>query len=638
MHAPTKRSFSLAFLLGLSLTAGPAVAGQGNPGAGDHETGVTAREAPASGEPLPDQVGRELARLDERLDLGTFPDGSPLWPARLAASIERMTGAGAQAVPGRELLVSLATDLRALGVDQPLIGPPQAEPPAEDGPAAQRRSARLRHLLATARLLNRKLNRASSAADHVATRSSPANDDCASATSIGSGTFTGNTSGATNDGSATCGSSSSSPDVWYRYTATADGPVTFDTYGSTYDTVLSLRSACPGSGTELACSDDAGGTVQSAVTLDMTTGEEVWVRVSGFGGDAGSYVLHVAETGGISGTVTRQDTAAALSGVTVGVYDPNGFYVTEAQTSMDGTYKVDGLVPGTYYAEASVDNFVDEIYDGVPCPSYAYCYPGYNGTPLSVSSVVTGDIDFAVAPGASISGSLVDQGTGDPLQGFVYLYGATGGGYLTSVTTDGNGDYELTGLLPGKYYVKAQASGHQTEIYDDLPCPSSCDVTAGTQLQVTIGASVSGIDFALERLGNLEGTVSDQQTSAPVHSLRLYLYDSQGSFRSYTYSGSDGTYEFEGLLPGTYFLSTGSQYSDKAYLDELYDDLACATGCTVTTGTPISVPLAGTTSGIDFSLVRRGRISGAVTEAGIRGAPRKHTGRLLRRQRLPGGL
>jgi hypothetical protein len=74
----------------------------------------------------------------------------------------------------------------------------------------------------------------------VAAASSSDNDACASATPIGNGTYFGTTQGATNDGSASCGVSTASPDAWFLYTATVAGPVSFDTSGRA--TTRSCRS------------------------------------------------------------------------------------------------------------------------------------------------------------------------------------------------------------------------------------------------------------------------------------------------------------------------------------------------------------------------------------------------------------
>ncbi len=125
------------------------------------------------------------------------------------------------------------------------------------------------------------------------------NDTCANAvTMVNGGTYSGSTASATRDGSASCGSSSTTRDVWYKYTAGASGTLRIDSCGSSYDTVLSLHSACVGtSSNQLACNDDCGGTpcgaVSSCLTRAVTAGTTYYLRVSGYNGASGSFVLHV---------------------------------------------------------------------------------------------------------------------------------------------------------------------------------------------------------------------------------------------------------------------------------------------------------------------------------------------------------
>lgn len=119
-------------------------------------------------------------------------------------------------------------------------------------------------------------------------------DACATATVIASGDYAGSTSAATNDGSASCGSSSTSPDVWYRFTAASDVRLTVDTCDSGYDTVLSLHSGCPGtSSNELVCNDDSCN-LGSRVQTDLTAGQSVLIRIAGWQGQTGAFNLHVA--------------------------------------------------------------------------------------------------------------------------------------------------------------------------------------------------------------------------------------------------------------------------------------------------------------------------------------------------------
>lgn len=116
------------------------------------------------------------------------------------------------------------------------------------------------------------------------------NDDCDAAIAIGDGTYSGETYTATNDGSASCGSSSASPDVWYEYVSAEDGIIIANTFGSNYDTMLSVHTNCPGtSNNQIACNDDCSG-LQSCVSFTAKTGNSYIIRVSGFDGDSGNFI------------------------------------------------------------------------------------------------------------------------------------------------------------------------------------------------------------------------------------------------------------------------------------------------------------------------------------------------------------
>ncbi|MBC7835399.1 MAG: hypothetical protein H7Y88_09920 [Phycisphaerales bacterium] len=122
----------------------------------------------------------------------------------------------------------------------------------------------------------------------------PVNDTCAAAIAATAGTYTGCTQMANSDGDTDCGLADSSPSVWYSYTAACNGSVTMTTTGSTYDTVLSVHSACPGSDENtIACDDDGGAGLDSVITFNVQAGQSYKVRVSGYSGNSGQYTLNV---------------------------------------------------------------------------------------------------------------------------------------------------------------------------------------------------------------------------------------------------------------------------------------------------------------------------------------------------------
>lgn len=123
----------------------------------------------------------------------------------------------------------------------------------------------------------------------------PDNDDCANAIVVCPSTIAGSTLNGTVDGSASCGTSNSTADVWYSYTPGSSGSLTLSTCGGgDYDTVLSVHSACPGTtANEVGCNDDdpscAGN--KSTLTVNVTGGSTYWIRVGGWNGATGAFVL-----------------------------------------------------------------------------------------------------------------------------------------------------------------------------------------------------------------------------------------------------------------------------------------------------------------------------------------------------------
>ncbi|WP_437968451.1 MXAN_6577-like cysteine-rich protein [Sorangium sp. So ce260] len=109
---------------------------------------------------------------------------------------------------------------------------------------------------------------------------------------------TGSTAGQPESITPTCGASNA-PDMIYRFTAPENGIYLFDTFGSSFDTVLQLLNGSCG-GTPLRCNDDSGGP-QSSLSAELVAGQTVFIVVDGRGTSTGDYVLRVERFNG-SGT------------------------------------------------------------------------------------------------------------------------------------------------------------------------------------------------------------------------------------------------------------------------------------------------------------------------------------------------
>ena len=107
------------------------------------------------------------------------------------------------------------------------------------------------------------------------------------------GSYSGSTVGADDDHGGAC-SSGTGEDVIYEYTAHHYGKICVDTFGSSFDTQLHLRSACAQPATEYACNDDDGG-LQSRIQTTVSAGDQVFAVVDGTAGAAGDYTLNIAK-------------------------------------------------------------------------------------------------------------------------------------------------------------------------------------------------------------------------------------------------------------------------------------------------------------------------------------------------------
>jgi hypothetical protein len=79
--------------------------------------------------------------------------------------------------------------------------------------------------------------------------------------------------------------------VWYAFTPVISAPITAETFGSDYDTTLSVYTGTQGSLTQIACNDDAGASVQSQIRFPVAGGSTYYFMVAGT--DGGSLVFTI---------------------------------------------------------------------------------------------------------------------------------------------------------------------------------------------------------------------------------------------------------------------------------------------------------------------------------------------------------
>ncbi len=125
----------------------------------------------------------------------------------------------------------------------------------------------------------------------------PINDSCGNAIPVANGqTVFGHTTYATNDGSADCAASQTSPDVWYTFVPDCTAFYAASTSGAAtnYDTAVSVHTGCPGTVENLVgCDDDSGGNLTSFAVFQGEAGQTYYIRVNGYNNLTGNFQMAV---------------------------------------------------------------------------------------------------------------------------------------------------------------------------------------------------------------------------------------------------------------------------------------------------------------------------------------------------------
>ena len=308
------------------------------------------------------------------------------------------------------------------------------------------------------------------------------------------------------------------------------------------------------------------------------------------------------EGGSISGVVTRQSdgTPIANADVWANSYDCCGGG-NGTRTGPDGTYTLNGLVPGDYRVE------VRAFGSGLVGEFYASTSDWNAAMPVNVTAATTTPgIDFSLEGGGSISGRVTRESDGSPVANadvWANSYDCCEGG--NGARTDAEGYYTLDGLAQASYRVEVNAFGQGLvrEFY-----AGTTDWNAATPVNVTSSQDTPNIDFTLAGGGSISGTVYvANSSSTPLAGANVWASDFYGSGgHGWARTRSDGTYTIEGLAAGQYRVE--AQF--EGLVHKIYDDTTqwdLATAVTVIDGQ--------NTTGTDFTLESGGQITGTVYDS-----------------------
>jgi Carboxypeptidase regulatory-like domain len=216
----------------------------------------------------------------------------------------------------------------------------------------------------------------------------------------------------------------------------------------------------------------------------------------------------------VSGLVTDSNGGAPMQGVQITVNPGNH----TANTGVDGSYTVGGLVAGNYTAQAAYSSYLFS-----PAPANFTVGPDATGVDFS------GSLDLNTY---SISGHVSNSVGGAPLSG-VLITLLPGG---ATAYTDVGGDYGFSGLSAGPYSLSAELAGYTF-------APGNRDVS--------LGPDAAGVDFSgtlIPLTYAISGIITNSAGGAPMAGVLVTI--NPGNYQDST-DGS-GQYGVGNLSAGSY--------------------------------------------------------------------------------------
>ena len=338
-----------------------------------------------------------------------------------------------------------------------------------------------------------------------------------------------------------------------RYVVTAVPPVSALDVDIPDRQKLVDAAAAQGPAVDVGAGSDVNGVV---ITVDPPSEANLASR----GRTAGA-----GATASVSGRVVGAD-GLPIARALVHVHRP---YIAgqQAETDQSGRYRIDGLVAGEYTIAVRKYGFESRQYgqeSGTAVGRLVTLEEGQSVNALDVT---------LLRPGA-ISGTIVDE-FGEPVQdvmvGAVQLQPNPGGARGTRVIgrsssrTDDRGQYRLSGLAPGAYFVQAAVEGDLPVGTGYLPrlYPGVTTFDQATQTKVAFGSEIAGVDFAVRpsETYRVAGRVWDAAGRPAPADVVLAVSERSGAVQIQTMNAKvapDGSFEFTHIGPGDYVVQAHS--------------------------------------------------------------------------------
>jgi hypothetical protein len=328
-------------------------------------------------------------------------------------------------------------------------------------------------------------------------------------------------------------------------------------------------------------------TILVAATFLFVSGHPPLVGRTQLSSPAGQPARDTTAAGGIAtirGRVVAAETGEPLARAEVTLPLPPPARPLLVYTDAQGRYAFNGIPAGRYTIEASKTGYVRL--------AWGQRHPDEPGRPVAAVNGETVTVDFALAKGGVLVARVIDA-LGEPRPGVVvkvFRYQLIDGepflrrwrlGRTTPLSgqeaaTDESGMMRLAGLVPGDYYVSAEAQfngnslGPATEGQRYVPTfyPGALSIE-GAQLVAMRGGEETSITIPLvaARLARISGVIRDS-SGLPVRQARfLQYYAADGHLNGPLRVEGDGTFVVTGLMPGRYVISVFPTPGDDSFLE-----------------------------------------------------------------------
>ncbi len=264
---------------------------------------------------------------------------------------------------------------------------------------------------------------------------------------------------------------------------------------------------------------------------------------------AGMTVTHINQAlqrgGAITGVVSGP---GGIPGMVVNAYrvSSGGYSSESTYTGPDGSYKIQGLIPGDYKVKFSPTvTFIEQWYAGAGDEDSAQT--------ISVTSgAILPNINATLSQGGVITGVITAQDSGAAMPNTsVRVHDETGNSVGEQVYADADGHYQTPGLPAGSYklfFDRQDWQFHRSEWYNQKD-----DWNAAISVTVSAPGVIPNINAALKRGGSISGWVDDAATGYALADGYAYIYDAQTqSSKGYCYVNQWGHYQVGGLENGSY--------------------------------------------------------------------------------------